>query len=56
MRRIIKEVNLGIIICDRYRNCTGGKCLRAMNYSRFPDWEKRTNLIIGNEELRQQYN
>jgi predicted metal-binding protein len=21
---------LGIIICDRYRNCAGGKCLRAL--------------------------
>ena len=25
--------NVGIIICDRYRRCAGGKCLRAMkNY------------------------
>jgi len=147
----MKAVNIGIIICDRYRNCAGGKCLRAMNtregafsiyrdrdivlrgyalcggcpggnieyapgemkkngvevihfatgmiigyppcvnldyfrefinrkygievvygthpipssyyethkamnYRRFPDWEKRTDLIMGNEELRQQYN
>lgn len=22
--------NIGIIICDRYRRCAGGKCLRAM--------------------------
>jgi predicted metal-binding protein len=22
--------NIGIIICDRYRTCAGGKCLRAM--------------------------
>ena len=22
--------NIGIIICDRYHNCGGGKCLRAM--------------------------
>ena len=21
---------IGIIICDRYRRCAGGKCLRAM--------------------------
>ena len=21
---------IGIIICDRYHNCAGGKCLRAM--------------------------
>ncbi|MHB2148528.1 CGGC domain-containing protein [Calditrichota bacterium LG25] len=25
-----KVVKIGIIICDRYRNCTGGKCLRAL--------------------------
>jgi predicted metal-binding protein len=23
-------IKLGIIICDRYRNCAGGKCLRAL--------------------------
>jgi len=23
-------VNIGIIICDRYRTCAGGKCLRAL--------------------------
>jgi len=23
-------VKIGIIICDRYRTCAGGKCLRAM--------------------------
>ncbi len=25
-----KIVKIGIIICDRYRNCAGGKCLRAL--------------------------
>lgn len=25
-----KIVNIGIIICDRYRCCAGGKCLRAL--------------------------
>lgn len=25
-----EEVKLGIIICDRYRRCAGGKCLRAV--------------------------
>jgi predicted metal-binding protein len=25
-----KTIKLGIIICDRYRRCAGGKCLRAM--------------------------
>ena len=23
-------IKLGIIICDRYRSCAGGKCLRAL--------------------------
>lgn len=23
-------VRIGIIICDRYRSCAGGKCLRAL--------------------------
>ena len=25
-----KATKIGIIICDRYRRCAGGKCLRAM--------------------------
>ena len=25
-----EKVKIGIIICDRYRRCAGGKCLRAM--------------------------
>jgi predicted metal-binding protein len=25
-----ETVKIGIIICDRYRTCAGGKCLRAM--------------------------
>ena len=25
-----EEMKIGIIICDRYRNCAGGKCFRAM--------------------------
>ena len=25
-----KKTNIGIIICDRYRTCAGGKCLRSM--------------------------
>ncbi|NLD94130.1 MAG: CGGC domain-containing protein [Fibrobacter sp.] len=27
---MIMTVKIGIIICDRYRRCAGGKCLRAM--------------------------
>jgi predicted metal-binding protein len=25
-----KSIGIGIIICDRYRRCAGGKCFRAM--------------------------
>ncbi|MCK5217487.1 MAG: CGGC domain-containing protein, partial [Methanosarcinales archaeon] len=25
------EIGIGIIICDRYRACGGGKCLRALH-------------------------
>lgn len=25
-----QKVKIGIIICDRYRNCAGGKCFRAL--------------------------
>lgn len=25
-----EKVRIGIIICDRYRNCAGGKCFRAL--------------------------
>jgi predicted metal-binding protein len=27
-----QTVKVGIIICDRYRRCAGGKCLRALKY------------------------
>ncbi|HDP68542.1 MAG TPA: CGGC domain-containing protein [Candidatus Marinimicrobia bacterium] len=27
-----ETIKIGIIICDRYRRCAGGKCLRAMKY------------------------
>lgn len=26
----MKKTNIGIIICDRYRGCAGGKCFRAL--------------------------
>lgn len=25
-----KKIKIGIIICDRYRNCAGGKCFKAL--------------------------
>lgn len=36
------SIRIGIIICDRYRRCAGGKCLRAMRnregaFSRYTD-------------------
>ena len=35
---------IGIVICDRYRTCAGGKCIRALNnregaFSRYADEE-----------------
>jgi predicted metal-binding protein len=41
-RRVMKK--LGIIICDRWRRCAGGKCLRALRerdgaFSRYRDEE-----------------
>ena len=38
------KTKIGIVICDRYRRCAGGKCLRAMRnregaFSRYPDTE-----------------
>lgn len=38
------SVKIGIIICDRYRTCAGGKCLRAMRnkegaFARYNDFE-----------------
>jgi predicted metal-binding protein len=27
---MVSKIKIGILICDRYRNCAGGKCLRAM--------------------------
>jgi len=37
-----KKTNIGIIICDRYRTCAGGKCLRSLRnregaFSRYKD-------------------
>ncbi len=37
-----EKIKVGIIICDRYRRCAGGKCLRALKnrdgaFSRYSD-------------------
>jgi predicted metal-binding protein len=39
---------IGIIICDRYRNCAGGKCFRAMknHEGAFSQYDKDTNLEL----------
>jgi predicted metal-binding protein len=29
-REMSEKIKIGIIICNRYRTCAGGKCLRAM--------------------------
>jgi predicted metal-binding protein len=29
-KKVSEKVRIGIIICDRYRTCAGGKCLRAL--------------------------
>jgi predicted metal-binding protein len=39
-----EKTKIGIIICDRYRRCAGGKCLRAVRnregaFSRYKDME-----------------
>jgi predicted metal-binding protein len=39
-----EEVKIGIIICDRYRRCAGGKCFRSLRaregaFSRYKDTE-----------------
>ena len=39
---------IGIIICDRYRNCAGGKCFRAMknHEGAFSKYDDDTNLEL----------
>ncbi len=43
-----KSKKIGIIICDRYRNCAGGKCFRAMknHEGAFNIYDKDTNLEL----------
>lgn len=45
-----KSKKIGIIICDRYRSCAGGKCLRSMknHEGAFSIYDNDTNLeLIG---------
>ncbi|MBN1970481.1 MAG: CGGC domain-containing protein [Candidatus Delongbacteria bacterium] len=41
-------MKLGIIICDRYKNCAGGKCFRAMKNREgaFDIYDKNTQLDL----------
>lgn len=43
-----KTKKIGIIICDRYRNCAGGKCFRAMknHEGAFSVYDEHTNLEL----------
>ena len=42
-----EKIKVGIIICDRYRRCAGGKCFRSLKnregaFSRYKDMEVET--------------
>lgn len=41
-------MKIGIIICDRYKGCAGGKCFRAMENREgaFSIYDKETPLVI----------
>lgn len=43
------KTKIGIIICDRYRRCAGGKCLRAMKNREgaFSIYEDREIELVG---------
>ncbi len=40
----MEKIKIGIIICNRYRTCAGGKCLRAL-----------IQLTLGDEPIRLAY-
>ena len=42
-------VKIGIIICDRYRNCAGGKCFRSLKNREgaFDRYKDREVEIVG---------
>lgn len=43
-----KKIKIGIIICDRYRSCAGGKCFRALQNREgaFARYGKEENVEI----------
>jgi hypothetical protein len=52
-------IKLGIIICDRYRTCTGGKCLDM--HTRLgtwvdPAWQPFLEPVMTDEATRKAYN
>jgi len=42
---VSEPVRLGIIICDRYRTCAGGKCLRALREREGAFWRYRDQQV-----------
>ena len=44
-----KSVKIGIIICDRYRNCAGGKCFRSLKNREgaFDRYKNRDVEVVG---------
>ncbi len=47
--RMSESVKIGIIICDRYRRCAGGKCLRALREREgaFSIYERKPVELVG---------
>jgi len=43
-----KKIKIGIIICDRYKNCAGGKCFRALENREgaFKYYSKEDDVIV----------
>ena len=43
-----KKIKIGIIICDRYRNCAGGKCFKALQNrdGAFDVYKKNTDVEL----------
>ncbi len=43
-----KTIKIGIIICDRYKSCAGGKCFRALENREgaFKIYDKNDNVVV----------
>jgi len=46
---LVEKIHIGIIICDRYRTCAGGKCLRSLRNREgaFKRYENQAVELIG---------